>query len=231
MSSSRPIVIFDWDCTLAEPSDRSFYQNHNLVTANVLRRQFNLSDETFDDIQNDLAARGIRSEKLLSSKSLISEFNLPASQLGNYAPLKDAIENIDPVGWFHNDPDLVKAVRALQPDFDCVVLSNSPERLIRRIGAIIGFDMDGDFAGLHCFTSEDGQPKYVDAEKAFTDIIDKYSPDIGTSWSIGDNPSTDLTPAQKMGMRTALADNLSHHCASGYTLQGPTQTLLENIRL
>lgn len=227
MKNAKPLLIFDWDCTLAEPKDRSFYANHREKTEQALKEHFNVSETRLADISAQLQDRKLRIEKLLTSPALAREFKLKAARPGDYSILQDSLNTIKADEWFEPDADLVQGVRDLKQYYDIVILSNSPETLIRKIGQIIGFDMDHDFHAVYSLTAEEGPPKFVNAHAAFEKIIKAHSPDIQNSWSLGDTIKTDLDPAQRIGMKTALIDNKGQHDDNQpYTAQGPIKQVL-----
>lgn len=233
MNNAKPILIFDWDCTLAEPRDRSFFSQHREKTKQSLKDHFDLTPARLEHIATSLHERKTRLEKLLSCPDLAREFNLEASRLGQYANLERSLNTIRTDGWFEPDSELVQAVRGLRNHYNIVVLSNSPEGLIRRIGKAIGFDMDQDFLAYYTLTAEGGPPKFVDADAAFQTIIQNHAPDLENSWSLGDSIQTDLEPARKIGMKTALVDNTGRYepADHDHTAHGPIKDILDWIAI
>jgi len=227
----RPILICDWDCTLAEPTSRDFYNLHRIATKKAISTQFQLNDNQVEELYSVLSAEGIRIEKLFSSANLVSRFNLTSNGPSRFDILKDALESIDPSEWFKPDAELVQELRLLKSHMRIIVLSNSPIGIIRNIGEIIGFDMDKDFDTYYTMTSETGAPKFVNPAAAFDRINADHKPDIAQSWSIGDSPKIDLDPALALGMNTAFVDNLDRHdSAEPYAFKAHTVPTLQRIR-
>jgi FMN phosphatase YigB (HAD superfamily) len=227
----RPILICDWDCTLAEPISRDFYSLHRIATKKAVSTQFQLNDSQVEELYSVLSAEGIRIEKLFSSENLVSRFNLTSNGLNRFDIIKDALEDIDPSEWFKPDAELVEELRLLKPHMKIIVLSNSPIGIIRNIGEIIGFDMDNDFDAYYTMTAETGSPKFVNPTAAFDQIIAEQQPVIAQSWSIGDSPKIDLDPALALGMNAAFVDNLDRHdSAEPYEFKGHTIPTLQRIR-
>lgn len=227
----KPLLICDWDCTLAEPVTRSFYAHHRIKTEQAIARTYNLSREDQDHIFAMLDKEKIRIEKLLSDQSVSGRFNLSSEGFNHYETLMQGLNSIDPKGWFKQDEQVVETLRQLKPYMDVVVLSNSPAQLISKIGSEIGFEVESDFDAFYTMTAEGGSPKFVDPQKAMETIVRTHNPDIAMSWSIGDSPKIDLEPARELGMNTALVDNLSQHNGDhSYSFKGNTAEVLKHIR-
>ena len=228
----KPLLICDWDCTLAEPTSRSFYGEHHVKTKEAVANTYDISPEEVERIYTELDRQGVRIEKLFSSQSTVSQFNLSAGKIGQFGQLKESLNQINPDDWFEPNPELVTALRELRPYLSIIVLSNSPLGLIKKIGERIGFDMQADFDGFHTMTSKDGAPKFVNAKGAFHTITQNHASVLPQSWSIGDSPKIDLDPASELGMNTALVDNLDRTPGdkTPYTLKGHTLPILRHIK-
>lgn len=208
---TQKALICDWDCTLAEPVSRAFYAQHTAITIAALKSHFNLTDAGIDAIVTHQKVSKARLEEVFFSPTLAARFNLASHKLGDFSALHAGMATIDPAPWFQPDPALVALVRAVNQDRKIIILSNSSEDLIRRIGARIGFDMDADFAGYRTLQPHSGPPKYVDATKAMQGILTDFGLNAVDTISIGDSEKTDLAPARALGMKTALVDNLAQN--------------------
>jgi FMN phosphatase YigB (HAD superfamily) len=229
---NKPVLITDWDCTLAEPADRSFYAKHRAQTKKAIASTYKLSEQDVEHIASILGKENTRLEKMFSSQEVAARFNVSASNVGNYSELETELNAIDPKGWFQHDPELVKALRELKPYMNIIILSNSPEHLIKNIGTEIGFDMNNDFTGYYTMSAEGGPPKFVNAQNAFQTIIKEQKPNIPQSWSIGDSVKIDLDPASRIGFNTGFVDNIekTNRETHPYTYRSTIIPMLQRIR-
>jgi FMN phosphatase YigB (HAD superfamily) len=228
---ARPLLIFDWDCTLAEPYERRFYAQHFDKTKQALQTHFHLQADQITSIAATINERGIRLETLFASEKLAREFNISASKLGQYHELVQALNTIDPKGWFDAAPEIVDKVKALRQSHDVVILTNSPKELVTSIAAEVGFDIVKDFDAIYTMTDEQGPPKFIDADAIFKHILETHQPDMSQSWSVGDTAKSDLDPAQKLGLKTAYVDNIGRHPHNDkYDIHADIKTILTHIK-
>jgi FMN phosphatase YigB (HAD superfamily) len=205
---NKKSIIFDWDCTLAEPRSREFFAIHQQVTQAALAEQYELPQEKIAEIREDLGAQGRRFEEAFFAPDVQTQFNLAAPSQGKFKFLHKNLSSINPEGHFERDESLVASVRALKDEFDLYVLSNSPRELIDKIAAIVGYETEKDFKACFTMSAENGPPKFISAENAFKQILHSQAINPSSCWSLGDSAKTDIKPAQALGLNTILIDNI-----------------------
>ena len=204
LKEPQRIVVFDFDCTLANPKSRDFYANHSEKTLACIANYFDITKIEAKNISNSLKNNGFRHELALFQSNLVS---VVAPQIPEKPPettlLHTALSEIDPTGHFLPDPALVASLRELHTESKLCLISNSPMPLVQKIAGIIGFDLEKDFDYIDCYHPDAPMPKMVNPEKVFESVKQYFGvTQRDMIFSVGDTLKNDITPAKAKGFST-----------------------------
>lgn len=178
--------IFDLDGTLA--TDREFYRSVYSGTLTELIRE----ERGAEGIRMlEYCRKSYQGKGELALFALNIPFNIWAERL-----IAAPLDLITP------NPALVRAIRQISGVK--VIYTGSPTQMAERILKRLGFNQN-DFAEVVGWEIGELFPmKWSCAPFVFRSLLEKYQCQPGLSWSIGDKWDTDLEPAQRLGIKTAL---------------------------
>ena len=206
MKSKEPqkIIVFDFDCTLANPKSRDFYANHTQKTLFCIATYHGLSENNALQVSKALKDRGLRHEMALFQSNILSTV-IPemADKPVNTQLLFDSLNEINPDEHFLADQSIVSGLRELHQDAHLALISNSPLPLVEKISTIIGLDLNNDFDYVRCYTPEAPMPKMLQAEDAFKSVKSHFNAtQEDLLYSVGDTMNNDIIPAKAQGYTT-----------------------------
>lgn len=199
------VVVFDIDNTVVKPRDEGFYIQYYQAVNRAVASYLGVSLERATEIANFYRQHFGGGERALFDGNLSTHFPEFARREPNFGILYEEMCKIDPTNQFHSHSEIRESIQRLRASGKkVVVLTDSPEDLSRRVLKEAGLDPDADFDLYLAYSPDQGPHKLIRPKEIFTQIVEYFGVATERVLSVGDSYTTDIQPAEELGMKTCL---------------------------
>lgn len=211
------VVIFDIDNTLVRPRDPRFYRQYTEAVNKAVSKRLGISLEEGKRIADYYRQHFGGGENALFAGNLHEHFPEHGIVKPDYSLLYDKMCEIDPTGQFDRHDQVLEYIKTLREQGKKVVaLTDSPFDLSQRMLFEAGIDPEKDFDLYLAYEKEKGPHKIVRSQEVFSEIAAYFGVPHQRVLSIGDNYTSDIMPADRLGMKTCLVNEEANEGYKGY---------------
>lgn len=211
------VIVFDIDNTLIRPRDPSFYRQYTKAVNRAVSKRLDVSLEEGKRIADYYRQHFGGGERALFADNLHEHFPEHGILEPDYILLYDEMCEIDPTGQFDRHGEVLEHIKTLREQGKKVVaFTDSPLDLSRRVLFEAGIDPEKNFDLYIAYEKEKGPHKIIRSQEALSEIAEYFGVPPQRVLSIGDNYTSDIMPAERLGMRTCLISEKEREGYIGY---------------
>ncbi|MCL4353262.1 HAD family hydrolase, partial [Patescibacteria group bacterium] len=220
------LVILDIDDTLVTSNDPTFYKQYSYAVDRATARYLGVSNERGKEIA-DFYRKQFGDGALAILSGTIPRYFPEFSRTDiDVSVIYDEMNTINPTGKIESSVEAIELIQRIRDQGKrLVAVTDSPEELSRKILVEAGIDPDTIFDEYIPFRRKVGPLKMLQGGKIFSDVAEFYRISPSRILSVGDRPSKDLLPAQRLGMKTCSVGRVQPEGYSGPRAQNIYEAL------